>query len=151
MQGLEPVIVQALVAEPAVEALDVAVLHRSSWLDQDGPAAMPESAAHEAPAGELRTVVGPHDLRIAAEDRGLIEQACYELSADAVFDREVDALVAAIVSDRRHLSRRPLTKLSLTKSMLHASLTIDAACNGTRSLIGRFALRRLRTAKSAAL
>ena len=35
VQRLEPVLVQALVAEPTVEALDVAVLHGSRWLDQD--------------------------------------------------------------------------------------------------------------------
>jgi hypothetical protein len=34
-QCLEPVLVQALVQEPAVEALDVAVLHGPPRLDQD--------------------------------------------------------------------------------------------------------------------
>ena len=33
-QAGEPVFVQALVAERAVEALDVAVLHWTAWLDQ---------------------------------------------------------------------------------------------------------------------
>ena len=47
--------------------------------------------------------------------------------------------------------RRPVLRLSLTKSMLHTSLTVAASCSGTRSLTGRWALLRLRTARLAAL
>lgn len=46
--------------------------------------------------------------------------------------------------------RRPVLQLSLTKSMLHASLTVVANCSGTRSLTGRLPFLRLRTARSAA-
>jgi hypothetical protein len=35
VQGLEPALVQVLIAELAVEALDEAVLHRAPRLDQD--------------------------------------------------------------------------------------------------------------------
>ena len=49
VQRLEPVLVQALVAEPAIEALDVAVLHGPAWLDQDVPDAMRLRPAHEGP------------------------------------------------------------------------------------------------------
>ena len=52
--------VQALVPEPAVEALDVAVLHRSAGLDQDVPDAVALRSADEGSAGELRAVVGAH-------------------------------------------------------------------------------------------
>lgn len=51
----------------------------------------------------------------------------------------------------KHLMRRPVLRLSLTKSMLHTSLTVVASCSGTRSLAGRLAFLRLRTAKLAAL
>ena len=33
-QGEEPVLVEAFIAEPPVEALDVRVLHRLAWLDE---------------------------------------------------------------------------------------------------------------------
>ena len=47
--------------------------------------------------------------------------------------------------------RRPLARLSLTKSMLHPSLTVLAACSCTRSLDDRLAVLRLRTTRLAAL
>jgi len=34
IKGTEPVRVKALVAQPPVEALDMAILHRSAWLDR---------------------------------------------------------------------------------------------------------------------
>ena len=57
MQGLEPALVQVLVSELAVEALDVAVLHRAPWLDQDVANAVRLRPGHECPAGELWAVV----------------------------------------------------------------------------------------------
>ena len=57
MQCLEPVLVQALIPEPAVEALDVAVLHGPPWFDQDVPDAVALCPVDEGPAGELRSVV----------------------------------------------------------------------------------------------
>lgn len=51
----------------------------------------------------------------------------------------------------RHLMRLLLTKLSLTKSMLHTSLTLCAICSGTRSLTSRLAFLHFLTARSAAL
>ena len=55
MQVLEPLLVQALVPELAVEALDVAVLHRSSGLNEDVPDAVSLRPAHERATGELGT------------------------------------------------------------------------------------------------
>src|SRR5690606_2424121 len=59
----EPVLVEALVAELAVEALDVAVLHRAAGLDQQVFDPMVLRPGDEDPAGELRAVVGPDDGR----------------------------------------------------------------------------------------
>jgi hypothetical protein len=39
-QGLKPLLVQALVTKLPIKALDVAVLHGASWLNQDMPNAM---------------------------------------------------------------------------------------------------------------
>jgi hypothetical protein len=51
----------------------------------------------------------------------------------------------------RHLMRLPVLRLSLTNSILQASLTVLASCSGTRSLADRLTFLRLRTAKFAAL
>lgn len=51
VQRLEPVLVQALVAEPTVEVLNVAVLHRLSWLDRvDAVALCPTQSRLLTPA-----------------------------------------------------------------------------------------------------
>jgi hypothetical protein len=54
VQRLEPVLVQALVAEPEVEALDVAVLHGPAWHDQDVPDAVALRPCDEGTSGGLR-------------------------------------------------------------------------------------------------
>ncbi len=55
-QSQEPLLVQALVPELAVETLDVAVLHGPTRLRQDRPHAVCAGPGHEGPAYELRTV-----------------------------------------------------------------------------------------------
>src|SRR5271170_6941857 len=65
VQRPEPAGVEALVAQPSVKALDVAVLHRAPWLDvhqSDLPILRP---GQHAPRGELRPVVRAHVLRAA--------------------------------------------------------------------------------------
>ena len=57
MQRLKPLLVRALVAQLAVEALDEAVLHRLARLDQQMPDfPCPMRPSHERPASELRSV-----------------------------------------------------------------------------------------------
>ena len=80
VQGLEPALVQVLVTELAVEALDVAVLHRAPRLDQDVANAVRLRPGHECPAGELRTVVGPHGLWVPAEQRSAIQHPGHVLT-----------------------------------------------------------------------
>jgi hypothetical protein len=80
VQALEPVLVQTLVAELAVEALDVAVLHGSPWLDQDVFDAVPRCPGDEGSAGELRAVVCPDDCRVAPESCRPVQQPCDVLS-----------------------------------------------------------------------
>ena len=57
-QRCEPVFVEALVAELAVEAFDVSVLGRCARLDQDVFEAVPLRPGNEGAAGELRAIVG---------------------------------------------------------------------------------------------
>ena len=79
-QGLKPAVIQMLVTELAVEALDVAVLHRASRLDQDVANAVGLHPGHERPAGELRAVVGAHGLRVATKQRCPIQNAGHVLA-----------------------------------------------------------------------
>src|SRR5690349_6869086 len=64
-QRLEPVLVQALVAELAIEALDVGVLRRLARLVQDVLDALGPCPRQEGSAGELRPLVGADGLRVA--------------------------------------------------------------------------------------
>src|SRR5277367_3542420 len=65
VQGPEPAGVEALVAQPSVEALDMAVLHRAARLDMHQPDLPVLRPRQHAPRGELRPVVRAHVLRTA--------------------------------------------------------------------------------------
>lgn len=52
MQGLKPTLVELLVAEFAIDAVDVSVLHRACWLNQDVTNSVSLSPGHECSAGE---------------------------------------------------------------------------------------------------
>ena len=67
VQILEPVLLQTLIAEAAIQALDVAVLHGPPWLDQDVSNTVSLSPADEGPAAELWSVVCPDSRRVASE------------------------------------------------------------------------------------
>ena len=54
LQGREPELVETLVAELAVEALDVAVLHGFARLDEQMPDMVLLRPGDEGPAGELQ-------------------------------------------------------------------------------------------------
>lgn len=75
MQGLEPALVQVLITELAVEALDVPVLHGAPRLDQDVSNSVGLRPGHECPAGELGAIVGAHRLGIAAKQRSAVQNA----------------------------------------------------------------------------
>lgn len=64
LQALEPVFVQALVLELAVEALGVSVLRGFARLVEDVVHALGLRPGHEGPAGELWPVAGSHGVRV---------------------------------------------------------------------------------------
>src|SRR5438552_165451 len=66
VERTEPARVQALVAQPAVEALDMSVLHRPAGLDVYQPDLPVLGPTQHAPRGELRAVVRAQVLRPAA-------------------------------------------------------------------------------------
>jgi len=65
VQAPDPLLVEALVSELAVEAFDIAVLHGPPRLDQDVLDAMFLRPSDAGSAGELRTVVRPNCCQIA--------------------------------------------------------------------------------------
>ena len=103
VQRLEPVLVQALVAEFPIEALDVAVLHRLARLDQQVTHAVLDGPGNEGSARELRPVVCPDCGGIASEPGCPVEQPRDVLARDAVVHRDVDAFVAEVVGYRQAL------------------------------------------------
>ena len=135
MQGLEPLLVQALVPELAVEALDVAVLHGPARLDQDVAYTMAVGPGRKGPTGELRAVVGAHGQRVAAEGGRAIQQPRHVLARDAPVHCDVHALVAEVI-DHRETFDAPASTETVADE-IHAPDLIDAS-----GQLERHALRR---------
>ncbi len=96
-------IVQALVAEFAVEALDVGVLRRFAGCDQlqiDSSAIGP--SVHRT-AGELRPLVGANRPGGSPELRDLVEHVRNVAARDPVIDRDIQALSGEVIHDRQAL------------------------------------------------
>ena len=79
-QGLKPLLVQALVTQLPIEALDVAVLHGAPWLYQDMPHTMRRCPSHKRSTRELRSVVCSYCLRVAPEYCSLVQQTSHVLA-----------------------------------------------------------------------
>ena len=101
-------LVEAFVAELAIEAFDVAVLHRPARLDQQMFDAMALRPGDEGTAGELRPIVGSYRAGITAEAGGPIQHANHIGTADAVVHGDVDAFVAEVVGDGQALESTPI-------------------------------------------
>lgn len=69
----EPVLVEALIAELAIEAFDIAVLHGSARFDQQVLDAVMLRPGNEGTAGELWAVVGAHGVGITAKTGRLVQ------------------------------------------------------------------------------
>src|SRR5690606_9065297 len=76
----EPMLVEAFVAEPTVEAFDVRVLRRLARLDQHQLDPVGMGPLVERTPRELRPLVGANDGGIAAETARGVEQVCDALS-----------------------------------------------------------------------
>jgi len=140
-QCLEPVLVQALVAKLAVEALDVAVLHRPARLDQEMANAVGLRPRHEGPAGELRAIVGANGPWIAAEDGCLIEQPGYILARDAIVGGDVDTLMAEVICHGQTLDAPTIGQAVADE--IHAPHLIDHLCDLERHALACRTLRFL--------
>ena len=79
-QGLKPLLFQAIVTKLPIKALDVAVLHGASWLNQDMPHAMRSCPSHKSSTRELTSVVCTYSQWVASEDRSLVQQSSHVLA-----------------------------------------------------------------------
>src|ERR1051325_1312240 len=99
----EPVLVEAFVAEPSIEAFDKAVLHRFSRLDELEFHAVLLSPLIESVADELRTVVADDAARIGVTNRSLpVEKTSDSMATDRGVDRYDQRFSAVIVDDIEH-------------------------------------------------
>jgi hypothetical protein len=99
-QTREPVLIQALVSECAVEALNVGVLRRATRLGQDVFDLSLLRPRQKRFRCELGTVVRSHRPRITAKQRRLVEQPCDVARAHTEVHRHLHALVREIIGHR---------------------------------------------------
>jgi len=92
--------VQALVAELAVEALDVAVLHWPAWADEVQMHSVPVRPVIERLTRELRSVVHGDRLRHATLQQRLVQRRCDLLPAQRVVGQQCHALPCVLVDHR---------------------------------------------------
>ena len=87
-------LVQTFITKLAVEAFDVAVLHRLARLDQQMSKAICLAPAPEDTAGEFGTVVGYDSGRISSKLCRLVEHARHICAAYAEIHDNINSLVA---------------------------------------------------------
>jgi hypothetical protein len=95
----EPVLIQTLVSELAVEALDIAVLNRLPRTDEAELDALSVSPCIESSASELRPVVRDHSDRLSSRLEEAIEHAGYTLSGQCGVDLDRQAFPTEIIDD----------------------------------------------------
>lgn len=100
LQRFEPVLIKAFIAKGAFKALDVRVLGRAAWLNQDVFDAVLLRLRHERPASEFWSVVGSHFLGVAPKHGCTVQQARDVITANAEVSRDVYAFMAEVVRHR---------------------------------------------------
>ena len=143
-QGLEPGFVQALIAEPAVEALREGVLHRLARLNELQLHAVLVRPLIEGEAPELRSVVADDRRRPAALRRQSVEH----LADAGRWQRRITVIakLSRVKSSTTVRARkvRPLPSVSCTKSIDHRSFACVTPTRGVRTTLTRLR-RRFRT------
>ena len=93
---------QELVAEPAVEALAIAVLPRAAWFDEQGfHANLGEPLTHLL-GRKLRTIVAADILRYAAADKQVAQSLQYVLALKLPRHVDRQALTCVLVDQGQH-------------------------------------------------
>src|SRR5262249_50815356 len=135
--------VETLVAQAAVEALDVGVLVRLPGLDEVQLDAVSVGPRVERSADELRAIVGDQHRWLAAR----VDQALQQLRDSAATDRRIgdgrQARRGEVVDHGENAKRRPSSSTSMTKSSDQRSLMrVGAPSRGTPRGTRRRRLRR---------
>jgi hypothetical protein len=99
------VFVQALISQPAVEALDIGVLIRLARFYQPQLDPLPMRPHHHRLPRELRAVVRADHLRLAPQRTDRIEHARQVLTAHRVLHGHRDHLVRRVIDHRQALER----------------------------------------------
>ena len=102
-QRSEPMLVEAFVAELAVEALDVAVLRGAARFDQEVFDTVLLRPGDEDATGELGSVVRTNRAWITTEAGSLVEQTHHVGAADAMIHGDVHALASEVIDDGQAL------------------------------------------------
>ena len=102
---VESLAVQALVAELAVEALDVAVLPRSARRDERGTNILVPQPAHHGPGRELGTVVAAQVLGLAVELHEPRQREDHVMRPDPAADFDRQALPRVLIEHAQQLDR----------------------------------------------
>ena len=101
-QRAEQALVQALVAEPAVEALDERILDRLAWLDVVPGDVSLLAPAQDSGRGQFRAVVADDQRRLAALVDQPIEFAGHAPPRQRRVGDERQALAREVVDDAQH-------------------------------------------------
>ena len=102
---VEPLAVQALVAELAVEALDVAVLPRSARRDKRGTNILGPPPSHHGPGREPGTVVAAKVLWLAVELHEPREREDHVLRSDPAADFDRQAFTRVLIEHAQQFDR----------------------------------------------
>ena len=100
-EGAKPMLVEAVIAEGAIEALDEGVLHRFPRLDmmESEPRALRQEV--EGFASELRAIVDGNDLGKPPRERQALEHGNDRGPADGSVDIDGQALASKVIDERQ--------------------------------------------------
>ena len=97
---LEIMLIEALVPQPTVEALNKRVLHGLAGLDEVDSDMVIVCPAVERNTREFRPIIGRYDLRAASRQNEPIEYSRYSLAVDRRIDFNSKALFGEDIKDR---------------------------------------------------
>ena len=122
--------VQALVAQLAVEALDVTVLYRSARTDEVQVHTVAIRPVVEGLTGELCSVVDSDRLRCTSLQHHLVQRCCDLLAAQRVVGQKRHALARVLIDHRQH-SYPTVVGQSLGHEV-HRPLLVRTQCRSER-------------------
>ena len=137
--GMEPVLVEAIVAEGAVEAFDEGVLHGFAGLDVVEVDVIALSPEMQRFAGELGAVVGSDGVGKAVGLGERIEHGSHRRTADGGIHVQGQALTGEVVHERQAAKAASAGKLVVNE--IHAPALVGHGGlwqEGTRAIAGSF-------------